>query len=264
MFKIERTPLETVLASPSVNQGLYFPEEDHDPIMLKYGFPAIKLGINPILKYLPSGRYCIAGGTFRSLFFNEIPTDIDIYPLEPHFTNNVYIHDEIHDRMMEGTSVQVFEKFNSLHVNIKETGTSVDILTGKFSYLPYSFQIITKSKGTEFVEIRPTCADDIISTFDIIPACFGIDFTLTTEPNQAYPSYTINEVAIHPDYFYSLGNKYLMVNEQPSKFESKRMKAERFYKYIANYGFKVPSTEEMQKFNVLLAKEPHGTDIEYE
>ena len=264
MIAIEKTPLQKVLELPCLNNpGLGF-GANQDPIICKYVFPALQLGINPILPYLPSGRYVVAGGIFRSIFFNEVPTDIDIYLLSPHFDSDDSFLPDLIDYTLKGISKQV-GSFDRKKITIAASQTKIDIITIELTALPYSIQLITKSKNN----VVPECADDIVSAFDIIPACFAVDITLNQGTNGAglYSSlanYEINELCIHPDYFYSLANKYLITNKQKSRFEQSHMKAERFYKYISTYGFTIPTVEEMNNFNVLLAKVPNDLDIEYE
>lgn len=256
MLDIEKTPLKKVLDVCSSGPGLLYFPHTNNPLLDRYAFPAIKLGINPLIRYLPSGRYCIAGGVFRSLFFDEIPKDLDIYPLEGLQATGAI--KKRMDNIIGDTST-----YDRVKATRKTDNLEVDILNIEVQNIPYKFQIICKTiNGTSM-----NCAEDVISSFDIVPACFAVDISLDTVQKMSgeYASFTLNGIATHPDYFFSVGNKYLMVNDQTSMFSEKRMKAERFYKYIANYGFRIPNNSEMMKFNKLLENpSAMDVDIDYE
>jgi hypothetical protein len=281
MLNIEPTPLQKVLDNPIMHNGLYVPSSHKDPILGRYAFPAIKLAFNPIINYIPSGRYCIAGGIFRSLFFNEIPTDVDIYPLETALLGGIPINEfisfaaepdclRIESDKLLASDTRPINKFSRLKALVKSSNSNIDILTLKLSELPYNFQIICKSNnlpdGT--VEV-PVCANDIISSFDIVPACFGVDVTIYNENKtdalkSGWSSFELNEVLIHPDYFYSVANKYLITNKSQNTFgRVRKITAARFYKYIVDYGFRIPNNSEMSVFNELLGKPGDDLDLEY-
>lgn len=255
MLNFPQTSLEEVLDSSALNasNALHF-SPTHESILSRYVYPAIKLGINPIISILPQGRYCIAGGVFRSLFFNELPSDVDIYPLASS-TNVITIYNNAIRKSIKSKKIS------------GNTGTNshIDIITfDGLQKLPYKIQIISKSIVDNGISVLPTEVDDILSAFDIIPACFGIDISIETSPvSSVFPSFTLNSVVIHPDYFYSLGNKLLLLNTGQSPLYEKQMSAERFYKYTVNYGFRIPNNEVMAQFNNLINKKISGMDIEY-
>lgn len=242
MIEFPRTSLDEVLNSVALNSTKLYFSNTNEPILSRYVYKAIKLGINPILDLLPHGRYCIAGGVFRSLFFGEIPTDVDIYPL-----HSESIVGDIQQRALKACfSIKLFSG------DISKIKAHVDVLTfDKLKDLPYKIQIISKSIEQNNQIIVPKTVDDILSAFDIIPACFGIDITV----NSFEHTFDLNEVVIHPDYFYSVSNRLLLVNKENSSLYEKQMTAERFYKYIVNYGFRVPDNNVMSQFNALMKKQ---------
>ena len=244
MIKFTKTPLQEILDSIP-KYGMF--SNSSDLILSKYVYPAIVLGICPIMDSLPNGRYCIAGGVFRSLFNNEIPTDVDIFPLDP--PTNIIV-DIINNAAANGHEV------SSSSLTIRELNSHVDIAS--FLDNKYEIQVISKyiteNNGTT---ISPKSVDDILSTFDIIPACFGIDISLSNK------SFILNKICIHPNYFYSVSNKLLLLNLQKSDLYEKRMTADRFYKYIVNYGFRIPDSSTMIEFNKLLSKPLYNVSSSY-
>ena len=241
MIEFPKTSLDEVLNSCALT-SLYFRNTD-EPILSRYVYRAIKLGISPIHQILPAGRYCIAGGVFRSLFFNEVPCDVDIYPLDS-----------------ETAIIEIWQNsaFHNYHtkrvsIDIDEIQAHIEVITfDELKNIPYKIQLISKNISINNTCIIPKTVNDIVSSFDIIPACFGVDITV-----DGHAGFTINEIVIHPDYFYSVSNKLLLLNTESSPFYEKRMTAERFYKYIVNYGFRIPDNEVMSQFNKLINKTPY-------
>ena len=264
MYKIPPTPLKELELSCSV----YFPTEHDNPILETYVFPALRLALTPIIEYLPCGTYCIAGGVFRSLFFGQIPTDIDIFLINTPYYGNIPINEVIEQNIIAqqvpGVSTWEVKRITG---KVVEKQTAIDILTisPNTETVPYSIQIVGKQITYNGRKCWPSSAEEVLSTFDIIPACFGVCFTLV-EPQRitGYPNVVIDEVLHHPNYFYSVANKYLMTNTWRTIFSDHSMRADRFYKYLVEYGFRIPNNKEMEQFNSLLAKGPATLEIEYE
>lgn len=210
---------------------------------------AMKLVLGSVGHILPEGHYCVAGGIFRALFYNEVPNDIDIFVLGtlPKIHNIMYEICEntlMHDKHMKA-------KYEDYTKNIH-------LITYSFDR-PYSVQFIGQWIESNNRTILFLSADDIISSFDIVSSCFGVEFTISKDLN-GQQVYEVNQIVSHPLLMKVVATKELMVNEYgPIQF--KKMKADRFYKYIAEYGFRIKSPDQLLKFNAMLGG---STDVVFD
>lgn len=229
----------------------------HDSSQYPFMSNALALAL-PVTKDLPDGKYCIAGGVMRSLFYDEIPTDVDLFILggsHEVFTVTAAFYRTAHkhrtyevrseDSLALGTSVKK-------HIEITDIPVNVPVLE---ETVQYNIQILGSWYITEEgVELSFSSAEDLLSHFDLISACGGIEFTILQ--GNIVSSHEV----VHPQFLYALANKFLMVNDIGSDC-SKHMTLNRLYKYIVNYGFTIPNENELMAINTLLGIQHTG--IEY-
>ncbi len=249
MAKIQLTPLDEELSFLRTTRGGCFgTAREAGDSYKEFTGKIIELTLSNVIDAMPIGRYCIAGGVFRSVFYNELPKDIDIFLL--------------------GTRTEIEKNIETIS-NV--TGTSIVKVRTKYSNdMVKHIRIITCSTGRAYdvqflgqwfqlpngKEVPFQSAEDVLETFDLVSSCYGIDLSITEQSRFSGQSkeYEVNHVVTHPLLFKTIATKELMVNTFGSEL-LKRMRADRFYKYITEYGFRIKSDEQLKKFNYVLGRE---------
>jgi hypothetical protein len=183
-------------------------------------------------------------GIFRSVFYNEVPNDIDIFLLgtETDILNRI-------DKISQAVCQRVVQVKTEYPQNITKHIRLVTYQVGRGYSVQFIGQWFTGPKTEYF-----TTGHDILATFDLTSSCFGIDFTACEDKNSVSCDYEVQQIISHPLLLNVVANKELRVNEFGSIL-LKKMKADRFYKYITEYGFRIKDQEQLQKFNYVLGRD---------
>lgn len=224
----------------------------------EYVGPIMKLLLTNIGKQLPDGKYCVAGGVFRSVFYGEVPEDLDVFLLG----NETEIEASINDLATLVGVAPIKVKVQYPNEYIKH----IRIITVDVGR-PYKIQFIGQWFQSPFKASYFLHADDVLQTFDMISCCFGIDFKMSTVnstlPLSSRKEYEILQIVSHPLLLKTVATKELAVNDL-GDMTLKKMKAERFYKYIAKYGFRIKKAAELKNFNFLLKGGDTDVESDYE
>lgn len=250
MLQSALTPLDEELAFLRSNfGGCYGASNESSDSYKEYAGKIIELTMSNVADVIPVGRYCIAGGVFRSVFYDELPKDIDIFLLGS--------KDDVIARMnmLESDTSTVQKKVKVTYQ--KNISKHIRIVTVNMNGRPYQVQFL--GQWFELAggkELPLMTADDVLETFDLVSACFGIDLSIIEESRFSgfTKAYEVNHIATHPLLLKTIANKELMINDFGNMI-MKRMKAERFYKYITEYGFRIKNNDQIQKFNYVLGRD---------
>jgi hypothetical protein len=255
MFTPKPTPLDEELSRintfTSLGSGVSKSNEYSE-----YTGKAITLAFGPVMDALPVGRYCVAGGVIRSLFNNELPNDVDVFLL-----GNAQ---EISSRL-ENLAVSYGIEVKKVKIKYDDFVKHIHLFDLKLPKMGYTIQFIAqwfiKNDGKE--EIFFKHAEDVIAYFDIVPVCYAaeVEFDGGYEQGIFVRDWSLLKVVTHPLLFKSLAKKELLVNPY-GPLSLKKMRADRFYKYITEYGFRIPDAVSMKQFNTLLAQ--GGLDVEFD
>lgn len=253
MFTPKTTPLDEELFRIRLHSPLATGHNE-DSEYVEYTGKAITLGLGPVFNLLPVGRYCIAGGIIRSLFNNELPNDVDIFLLGTPDNITSRLEDIAIAHGTESRKVKIkYEDFNK-HIQL------VDIRLPDMKYnIQFIAQWFVKDDGKKDIIFKH--AEDVISYFDIVPVCYAVEIEIFENTRGGVKDWAVNKVVTHPLLYKSLANKELSVNPY-GPLILKKMRADRFYKYITEYGFKIKDAAQMKLFNTLLAQ--GGLDVEFE
>lgn len=249
MAKIQLTPLDEELLFLRANRGGCFgSHREAGDAYKEFTGKIIELALSNIIEAMPVGRYCIAGGVFRSVFYNELPKDIDIFLLGT--KTEIEKNMETISNITGKSTVKVRTKYSNdivKHIRI------ITCSGGR----PYEFQFLGQwFELPNGKEIPFQSAEDVLETFDLVSSCYGIDLSITDVSRFSGQSkeYEVNHVVTHPLLLKTVATKELMVNTFGSEI-LKRMRADRFYKYITEYGFRIKDDEQLKKFNYVLGRE---------
>lgn len=259
MYMPKLTPLDAELIRVKKKYGTWYAASKvADQAFAEFAGNAICLGLSPLESNIPLGKYAIAGGIVRSLFENEIPTDVDIFLLGDDASVRLRI------QQLENL---YFIKAKKVKVDYGTFYKHVQILNWTPPESPYDIQFIGEwfehKVSGDITSLK--YAEDVLAHFDLVSTCFAVEFEITDNSNSfgnPRPQYVINKVVSHPLLFKCLSKKELRVSPY-GPIELKKMRADRFYKYIVEYGFRVPDMDEMAKFNVLLATGALNVDTDY-
>jgi hypothetical protein len=256
MFMPKPTPLDEELSRISnfttLGQNTSKPNEYSE-----YTDKAITLAFGPVMDMLPAGRYCVAGGVIRALFNNELPNDVDVFLL-----GNT---PEISQRL-EALASNYGVDVRKVKIKYDNFVKHIHLFDLKLPDMKYTIQFIaqwfTRNDGKEEIFFRH--AEDVIAYFDIVPVCFAaeVEFEDSYKQGQFIREWSLLKVVTHPLLFKHLAKKELFVNPY-GPISLKRMRADRFYKYITEYGFRITNAESMKKFNILLAQGGLDVDFDY-
>lgn len=258
MFIPKPRPLQAALDASQALTRINCLSAAADPFYKEMAHPLIALGILPILDCLPPGNYCIAGGAARSVFEGLVPADVDVFMLG----SRAQIQDSTAALSLDPSFPDWFPDTKSIKINYGETLTKFITLasTDKLSDL-YNIQVISQyyqdKKSNTVFEFKS--AEDILETFDLVSSCFAVEVEVTRNPK---PDIEVRKIVSHPLFLKCVSTKELMVNDFGDA-GFKVMRADRFYKYIAEYGYRIKSEEQMKLFNAMLAKDHSNDDFEY-
>ena len=246
MFTPKPTPLSEELSRINTKASLGTTKSNNSEYS-EYTEKAIILAFGPVADLLPEGKYCVAGGVIRALFDNELPNDVDIFLLGTAQDISQRIQILANNYQVELKRVKVkYENFTK-HIHL------FDLKLPGMSYtIQFIAQWFVKTNNKE--EIHFKHAEDIIAHFDIVPVCYAaeVEFNGAYQKGQYIRDWSLLKVVTHPLLFKSLAKKELLVNPYGPP-ELKKMRADRFYKYIIEYGFRIPNAKTMGAFNALLA-----------
>lgn len=254
MYSVKVTPLNAELNHIRNTFGsLTFANKLSDDEFSEFAGTAIALGIAPLYEDLPEGRYAIAGGIIRSLFENEIPTDVDIFLL-----GSV---DSIKTRMQK-IADEKSERIRKVKVGYDGFTKHIWLIDIKpYPTASYVIQLIgqwfTRDSDNNVTIFQHS--EDVIACFDLISTCFAVDLEITPKSSI---SYHVNKVIHHPLLYKCLAKRELRVNPYGPP-ELKKMRADRFYKYIVEYGYRVPDQGELMQFNLLLSRGDLSVESDY-
>jgi hypothetical protein len=253
MFTPKPTPLDEELSRISNFTALKQNTSKLDEYS-EYTSKAITLAFGPVMDLLPAGRYCVAGGVIRALFNNELPNDVDVFLL-----GNAQ---EISNRL-ENLAFRYKVDVKKVKIKYDNFVKHIHLFDLKLPHMKYTIQFIAqwfiRNDGKEEIFFRH--AEDVIAYFDVVPVCFAaeVEFDGGHEDGQFIREWSLSKVVTHPLLFKCLAKKEFLVNPY-GPMSLKKMRADRFYKYVTEYGFRITDAESMKKFNVLLAQ--GGLDVE--
>lgn len=249
-----------------------FSIDNNDTYFTRAGKTLLRQSLEKIISVIPKDgsvkSMAVAGGCFRSYFFKEKYTDLDIFLLSDRNTAREFITKTRYNLVKEYPKIDfggIAEVTLKLPVNFSGTiGTKrIEKKFLRFNIPPlpnrntFPLQLIQYSHNVDGEEIWPECGRELISLFDIIPTCFAAEVVYNNDT-----TYVFNGVSAHPLLLESLVNKELLPNTQYGRVINPVMALERFYKYTSVYGFKVSSKEHMTLFCNLMGI-PDSMQISY-
>lgn len=236
----------------------------------KAGKVLLNMSLGNIYTYFPASiqhldfSIAVAGGCFRSYFNKELPKDLDLFLLTPFDTAKQImsgVSDFLHNNTIAMNDVAtitseyvsdstdwdkktVSKKILRLNIPCSKNNPEIPIQLLYFGYF------------IDGIEIYPKSARDLITRFDIVPACFA------AEARYALASgWTFSGTASHQRLLESLATKILIPNESTNSVIVPSMSINRFYKYVHDYGFSVESKEDMK---ILSSYMLNGKDINFD
>lgn len=254
MYSPKLTPLDAELSRIKARFGsMAFANKLSDDEFAEFAGNAVALGVSPIFNELPIGRYAIAGGIIRSLFENEIPADVDIFLL-----GSV---DSVKGRMNE-LERKLSGQLKKVKVQYEGFTKHIWLLDVKpYTEAEYTIQLIGQwfNRDADGNVTIFQHSEDIIAYFDLLSTCFAVDLEIVDHNSGGY---FINKIIHHPLLYKCLAKRELRVNPYGPP-ELKKMRADRFYKYIVEYGYRVPDLAELTQFNILLSRGDLSVESDY-
>jgi len=240
---------------------------DNDTYFTRAGKRLLNVSVGPIARYYPEEfkdiHLAVAGGSFRSLFFNETPTDLDVFLLTDMETGTRFLR-KLRQNLMNQFPDAPFQQVAEVTITINKNYTpSEEAITKKFvrfnipvieGLTPVPIQMIHFCHVVEGDEVFPTSARELINLFDVVPACFAAETT-------AFPL-SFHGVSTHAMLLDSLLSKTLIPNMVRGRYIEPVMTLDRFYKYTKTYGFSV-SKSDMPHFTKLMSI-PNNMNISYD
>lgn len=226
----------------------------------KLSYEAVTLGMYPLastFKQLNTKfKACVAGGVFRSLFYQEVPNDIDVYLLES-YDNSIDILTKLRTSLGIEEKLKQFS-FKNKEYNVTKYIAILDIEENSKIENPIKIQLMAfKHVLKDGTVIEPRTASAIVNSFDLIPVSIATQFELSADGIPEKYSSTF-----HPEIFQCLASKNFKFNTVAS-FTQKKTSPERFYKYITDYGFRIQDQETINLLSTYIKTNQDGVDCEY-
>ena len=240
---------------------------DNDTYFTRAGKRLLNMSVGPVAPFYPEGfknlHLAVAGGSFRSLFFNEAPTDLDVFILTDSDTGTRFLRN-LRNNLINTFPDAPFQQLAEVTITInKHYNPSEESLVKKFvrfnipvieGLTPTPIQMIHFCHLVGEEEVFPTSARELINLFDVVPACFAAETT-------AFPM-VLQGVSTHAMLLDSLLSKTLIPNMVRGRYIEPVMTLDRFYKYTKTYGFSVNKSD-MPHFTKLMSI-PSNMNISYD
>jgi hypothetical protein len=239
----------------------------NDTYFVKSGKILLNMSLSKIANTFPETanpiKLAIAGGSFRSLFMKQAPTDLDLFLLTDRQTALSFFK-SVKEVLVNQYPKVTFDKIAEITLTIENNGgSSYQKKFIRFNIPPLQgrnetpIQLLQFSHVIQGVEVHPTSSRELINMFDIVPACFSAE--AIKYPNN-FLEFT--GVTAHTMLLETLVNKELVPNIVKGRLVEPIMALERFYKYTKEYGFTV-SKENMPIFSTLMSI-PTNVSIHYD
>jgi hypothetical protein len=253
-----KEPMTTSLFESNVN----------DTYFVKSGKILLNMSLSKIADAFPKTadpiKIAIAGGSFRSLFMKQAPTDLDLFLLTDRQTALSFFK-SVKEVLVNQYPKVTFDKIAEITLTVENTGvvSSYQKKFIRFNIPPLPgrnetpIQLLQFSHNIQGLEVYPTSSRELINMFDIVPACFSAE--ATKYPNNVFE---FTGISAHAMLLETLVNKELVPNIVKGRLVEPIMSLERFYKYTKEYGFTV-SKENMPIFSTLMSI-PTNVSIHYD
>jgi hypothetical protein len=246
----------------------FFEINVNDTYFVKSGKILLNMSLSRIADTFPKTadpiKIAIAGGSFRSLFMKQAPTDLDLFLLTDRQTA-LSLFKSVKEVLVNQYPEVTFDKIAEITSTVENTGvvSSYQKKFIRFNIPPLPgrnetpIQLLQFSHNIRGLEVYPTSGRELINMFDIVPACFSAEAT-------KYPDnfFEFTGISAHAMLLETLVNKELVPNIVKGRLAEPIMTLARFYKYTKEYGFTV-SKENMPIFSTLMAI-PTNVSINYD
>lgn len=258
------------IAVPAVASGIsHFEHNRNDTYFVKSGKTLLNMSLCQVADTFPKTadpiKIALAGGSFRSLFMKQSPTDLDLFLLTDRRTALSFFKSMKESLIKQYPHVSA-EKIAEVTLTLKrdEDGDpSVEKKFLRFNIPPLSgrntapIQMLQFSHNIQGIEVFPKSSRELINMFDIVPACYAAEVIKTPVNDFEFTGVTAHAMLLE-----TLLHKQLVPNVVKGRPVEPIMALERFYKYTVEYGFTV-AKEHMPVFAKLMAI-PTNVSIHYD